>query len=517
MHIKIKMPPVLETPLACALAGSLLLHTVLVFLYGTILIPEKSDSPPPKKFKIEMVKRKPEPVKKVEVIKKPIKKPTEITPIPVKKPRAPITAKSLRQKEVKVMPVTDFIPEKPKPAPQKVQSSISTKKIKQKDIDIKPVSHLVAEKIKLNPPRITTKPLQIAKASVHTEPDRVAARKMKPVKIRNHNTAKPQGLQSAKAASVVPTQILRPLKNVPSLQQSAGTATRIHKHSAKSVDLPSKPKMETALAVLTNDSMSRKSIRQTSKAIATEPSTAPTVLAHNKISLEKKVPVSLQTNKPSGPTVFPAARKRVATEKTAFLPKRVRKAAVFKEAPSRSESIQSIQPKKFYRPENTSFDTASPMSAVKARPIDTLPSSRAALSVHPMKRPSSAYSKREIVQKGVRVAAAVFPAPRAVPIVVDEGILEGYLGQLQSLIASAKKYPESARQSGHEGKVTVQFKVLKNGDVKDIKLVTKSNHPDLDREAVAAVKRAAPLKGLPDEIGKPFLDIMLPFKFQLNE
>jgi hypothetical protein len=31
------------------------------------------------------------------------------------------------------------------------------------------------------------------------------------------------------------------------------------------------------------------------------------------------------------------------------------------------------------------------------------------------------------------------------------------------------------------------------------------------------VKRAAPFSGFPDEIDKPFLDIILPFRFKLNE
>ncbi|GJL78912.1 MAG: hypothetical protein NPINA01_19010 [Nitrospinaceae bacterium] len=115
------------------------------------------------------------------------------------------------------------------------------------------------------------------------------------------------------------------------------------------------------------------------------------------------------------------------------------------------------------------------------------------------------------------MAMAAFPAPRPVPDIVDPKVLQGYLSTLQRLIASAKKYPESARQSGQEGKVTVQFTVMKNGNVKNIKLLSKTNYPDLDDEAIKAVKRAAPFSNLPREIDKPFLKIVLPFKFQLND
>jgi len=113
--------------------------------------------------------------------------------------------------------------------------------------------------------------------------------------------------------------------------------------------------------------------------------------------------------------------------------------------------------------------------------------------------------------------AANLPAPRAAEEIVDGGVLRNYLQKLQGEIAAAKQYPEAARESGQEGKVTIRFTVMKNGEVKNIALVSKTDYPELDQETIAAVKRAAPFPGLPDEIGQPFLEIILPFKFQLQE
>jgi TonB family protein len=109
-----------------------------------------------------------------------------------------------------------------------------------------------------------------------------------------------------------------------------------------------------------------------------------------------------------------------------------------------------------------------------------------------------------------------FPSPRAVPSIYDKGALKSYIGQVQRIIEGAKRYPEGARRAGRQGKLKVQFTILKNGDVDNVRLVTETPYPNLNREAMAAVKRAAPFSGLPDSIMKKSLKIILPFRFELN-
>ena len=149
--------------------------------------------------------------------------------------------------------------------------------------------------------------------------------------------------------------------------------------------------------------------------------------------------------------------------------------------------------------------------------VSTFSSPRKSRVIPPSFITSGNNQKKGFVQKGVMIASANFPVPRPIPDLVDTNAMKRYLGKLQYLVVSAKKYPESARKQGQEGKVTVRFTVMKNGNVKNIQLVSKTNYRDLDREAIQAVKRAAPFSSFPDEIGKPFLNIVLPFKFQLNE
>jgi TonB family protein len=108
------------------------------------------------------------------------------------------------------------------------------------------------------------------------------------------------------------------------------------------------------------------------------------------------------------------------------------------------------------------------------------------------------------------------PKSRGVPNIVDKGALKSYMIQVQRSVEGAKRYPESSRRAGRQGKLKVQFTILKNGEVDNITLLTETPYPNLNREAMAAVKRAAPFSGFPDIIMKQSLKVILPFRFEIN-
>jgi TonB family protein len=131
--------------------------------------------------------------------------------------------------------------------------------------------------------------------------------------------------------------------------------------------------------------------------------------------------------------------------------------------------------------------------------------------------PKSDKGRLEPLETRTRLASLTsFPSPRAVPSIYDEGALKSYIGQVQRVIEGAKKYPEGARRAGRQGKLKVQFTILKNGEVSNVRLITETPYPNLNREAMAAVKRAAPFSGFPDSIMKKSLKVILPFRFELN-
>jgi TonB family protein len=73
------------------------------------------------------------------------------------------------------------------------------------------------------------------------------------------------------------------------------------------------------------------------------------------------------------------------------------------------------------------------------------------------------------------------------------------------------KYPESARNSGKQGKVLVSFTVDRKGRVKNT-TITKSVCPELDAEALRVVKMMPPWKpAKEDEV-----NLTLPINFKLG-
>jgi len=121
------------------------------------------------------------------------------------------------------------------------------------------------------------------------------------------------------------------------------------------------------------------------------------------------------------------------------------------------------------------------------------------------------------VQTRVKLASLTsFPSARGVPNIEDTGALKNYIGQIRRSVLGAKRYPEASRRAGRQGTLKVQFTILKDGQVGNVRLLTETPYPNLNREAMAAVKRAAPFAGIPDSIIQQSLNVVLPFRFELN-
>jgi protein TonB len=80
-----------------------------------------------------------------------------------------------------------------------------------------------------------------------------------------------------------------------------------------------------------------------------------------------------------------------------------------------------------------------------------------------------------------------------------------YLCTLFGLIMRQQRYPESARVQHLEGTVAVAFWVDERGDLVHQALYKTSGHPELDAEAVAAVRRAAPFPPPPPGLPRGFV------------
>lgn len=444
-----------KTPIGYSVGGSFILHIILVSMYGNLLMSNEFVPPPPpaKKFKIEMVVKKPKPVKKNPVKEKKIIKPKRVTPIKIKKSRPARSPQKIRKKEIAIQPVVQIVPAKP----------------------------VMVHKNNVHPSK---KAFQMAKADISANALAPRPRIVTKAQASNIITAKIQRYSTGKAKPAEFSPLPRPVKNVRMFSKVYGEKSSFHASAAGFAPSLPKPKSVSTNRVSQIEGRATTRIHDGQKVMASGLPGARMIAVGKTPGRDQKKAVEFKSTVTSRPMAPALAAIRPFT--------------------SKFESV-------------TTPNRAAKFYEAKTRTVSSLPSAKVSSVSEPSNRMSGNNRRTAFVQKGELYAAATIPTPRPVPNIIDKGILNGYLGTLQALIASAKKYPESARQSGQEGKVTVQFTVMKNGSVKNIQLVSKTNYSDLDKEAIAAVKRAAPFSTLPEEIGKPFLDIILPFRFKLNE
>jgi protein TonB len=90
----------------------------------------------------------------------------------------------------------------------------------------------------------------------------------------------------------------------------------------------------------------------------------------------------------------------------------------------------------------------------------------------------------------------------------------GYRALLGAWLESHKRYPESARERGEEGRVVLQFAVDRNGRVVDFAVVRGSGYPDLDA-AVESMMRGASLPPFPADMPQSSVRVSVAIRFSL--
>jgi periplasmic protein TonB len=91
-----------------------------------------------------------------------------------------------------------------------------------------------------------------------------------------------------------------------------------------------------------------------------------------------------------------------------------------------------------------------------------------------------------------------------------------YLDMLRLKIESRKRYPQSARTRGIEGRVTVHFVLKTDGSIQDVTIAKGSKSRDLNLAAMAAIQNSAPFARPPANLFKGDLPLELTIVFELT-
>jgi periplasmic protein TonB len=111
-----------------------------------------------------------------------------------------------------------------------------------------------------------------------------------------------------------------------------------------------------------------------------------------------------------------------------------------------------------------------------------------------------------------QTALAATPVPAPVPSPV---VSPGYLGLLSAWLESHKRYPDSAREHGEEGRAVLHFDVDRSGRVLDFAVVKSSGYPDLDA-AIEDMMRGATLPAFPPSMPQSRIPVSVTIRFSLT-
>jgi protein TonB len=141
-----------------------------------------------------------------------------------------------------------------------------------------------------------------------------------------------------------------------------------------------------------------------------------------------------------------------------------------------------------------------PRQPVRPRPEKSQPSTTAALP-----EPATAASATP--------QTAYAPTPVPAPVRSSE-VSPSYRALLSAWLESHKRYPDSARQRGEEGRAVLRFAVDRSGRVVDFAVAQSSGYADLDA-SIEEMMRGAQLPPFPASMTQPRIDVSVTIRFSL--
>jgi periplasmic protein TonB len=108
---------------------------------------------------------------------------------------------------------------------------------------------------------------------------------------------------------------------------------------------------------------------------------------------------------------------------------------------------------------------------------------------------------------------AYAPTPVPAPVPSNE-VSPGYRALLSAWLESHKRYPDSARQRGEEGRAILRFAVDRSGRVLNFALAQSSGFPDIDA-SIEEMMRNATLPPFPATMTQPRSDVSVTVRFSL--
>ncbi|KLE11262.1 TonB-denpendent receptor [Aliarcobacter butzleri L354] len=134
----------------------------------------------------------------------------------------------------------------------------------------------------------------------------------------------------------------------------------------------------------------------------------------------------------------------------------------------------------------------------------------------------------KIVQKEeVTEVVAVVPPPTKTPPKEEvsapsinqnqiDTIETKYLAKVRATIEKNKIYPKAAKRLNQTGKVNVNFDILKNGEIRNVKVLGKSSFAKLDEASIELLIKISNFDEIPEELKKSVWNVTIPIDYSIN-
>jgi protein TonB len=153
---------------------------------------------------------------------------------------------------------------------------------------------------------------------------------------------------------------------------------------------------------------------------------------------------------------------------------------------------------------------------VESRPVQQEPVAVAAAPPSSSEVPVAQEAFAPVSAQDRPVDAAPVQVIRAAGLSAEAKLDHQWLAEsLWRRVAEIKRYPNSARMNGQEGKVILKAVIRSDGQLADVFVLKSSGYAALDMAAMEAVKLACPLH-MKHAIGKPQIVVSLPIVYSLT-
>jgi protein TonB len=92
-----------------------------------------------------------------------------------------------------------------------------------------------------------------------------------------------------------------------------------------------------------------------------------------------------------------------------------------------------------------------------------------------------------------------------------------YIQGVKNAIVRVWRYPEAALKNRQEGRVEVEFSILEDGSLENVRILHSSEYASMDQEALRAVKAAAPFHRIPEKLALKRMSVEFTFNYILEK